>query len=282
MRAVRSPQHLVVDGLGVTRFPLDPSGAETADQPVVIIVPGAMDRAGGFRRAIRHLGDLDVVAYDRRGYATSIGLGTSDDLADHVDDLIRIIDHVGAPAVVVGHSQGALIALHAAVRISTHSVDAPADLRAVRAVGAWEPPLPWFGWYDETAHPAVSDACSGGATPSEIAERFMRSVISDRLWDRLPRSMQDERLEEGPALVADIRSARRAGAVLAFDAITLPVVVGYGTDTSPQHRRSAQMVADEVAGAELVVVEGATHGVHLTHASEFARFVRTTVRAAGR
>jgi pimeloyl-ACP methyl ester carboxylesterase len=51
--------------------------------PAVVLVHGAMDRAASFGRVMRRLGDLDVVAYDRRGYAGSLGTGPATTLAEH-------------------------------------------------------------------------------------------------------------------------------------------------------------------------------------------------------
>ena len=268
----------MVEGLGVTCYSL---ATEVAAPLAVVVVPGAMDRAGGFLRAIRHLDIAEVIAYDRRGYATSRALLPSDRLEDHVDDLLAVIGDVDGPVVVVGHSQGALIALHAAARVSTTppSECTPA-MRSIRAVGAWEPPLPWFDWYDESSQQAVHEVIRGDVEPAAIAERFMRSAVSDRLWERLPQTVRDERIAEGPALIADITASRRDDARLDLATIALPVVVGFGSQTRPHHRRSAELVASEVAGAQLVEVPGATHGVHLSHPEAFADFVRATVAAA--
>lgn len=243
--------------LHVTDHPGTGGGAA----PLVVIVHGAMDRSASFGRVTRQLGDLHVVRYDRRGYGRSAGLepGT---LADHVDDLLRVID--GRPATVFGHSIGGVIALRAAQL-------APG---LVRSVLAYEAPLPWVAWWPS---PRVDD---GAGDPAEAAEAFMRRAIGDHFWQRLPARTRADRRAEGEALQADIASLRGAAP---FDvaAVTCPVVVAAGADTTWWHTRAAQELAASLPEGELQLVAGAEHGVHLTHPTATADLVRQAV-ARGR
>ena len=99
----------------------------------VVVVHGAMDRSTSFGRVARHLDDLEVVRYDRRGYGRSIEVGPGD-LDDDVADLLTVLD--GRPSVVFGHSIGGVVAVVAAARRP--------DL--VRSVLAYEAPAPWAPW----------------------------------------------------------------------------------------------------------------------------------------
>ena len=51
----------------------------------VILVHGSLDRAESFRRVMRRLPDVAIVAYDRRGYQGSRAAGVVD-LGGHVAD----------------------------------------------------------------------------------------------------------------------------------------------------------------------------------------------------
>src|SRR5664279_4356520 len=91
-----------------------PSGSG-ADEPVLVMVHGSLDRSASFARVLRRLGDLHTVVYDRRGYHRSrdaVPLHTSID--GQIDDLVSVIG--GRPAVVIGHSYGGTIAVGAALR----------------------------------------------------------------------------------------------------------------------------------------------------------------------
>lgn len=254
--------------------------AAAADEPIVVLVHGAMDRSTSFGRTVRLLPDLPVVRYDRRGYGTSTGLGVGD-LADHVSDLEALTG--GRPCVVVGHSIGGVIAL----------VAAQAD-PSVLAVGAWEAPMAWLAWWPESSAGRAAvvgmpqepvgevDANAGDGPAGDVAERFMRRMIGDERWARLPSSTRAARRAEGPALIADV--AWMHGATAPYDAaeLTQPVLAGYGSASKPYHQRAAEELAAGVRDGELMVVEGADHGAHLSHPQDFAQFVRRTVARAHR
>lgn len=58
-----------------------------------------------------------VILYDQRGHGDSTVAAAGYDLETQVDDLAAVLDHAGAGEVdVVGHSMGALIALHFALK----------------------------------------------------------------------------------------------------------------------------------------------------------------------
>ncbi|MEY2448237.1 MAG: hypothetical protein QOH79_1713 [Acidimicrobiaceae bacterium] len=235
----------------------------------MVFVHGSMDRSGAFARCCGHLRDLHTVRYDRRGYARSVGLGAPA-LAGHGDDLLEILDE--RPAVVIGHSLGGVIALAAAQRRP--------DL--MHAVGAYEAPMPWVEWWPKMS--AGGDAMNAAADTTaeaagEVAERFMRRMISDERWEGLPEATKRTRRAEGPALLAELRSARSEAP---FDPakITVPVVVGYSTLSRDHHQWSARELARVLGADEPFVIEGAGHNAHTTHHTEFATFVRQAVAAA--
>lgn len=233
----------------------------------VVFVHGTLDRAAAFLKVVRRLPDLEVVRYDRRGYARSREAGEASDLDSLVADLLLVLD--GTPAVLVGHSLGGVIALALAARRP--------DL--VRAVAAFEAPMPWMPWWPR---PAVGDdplAVAGPEAASVAAERFMRRIVGDDRWERLPPATQQQRRAEGPALLADLRSVRD-GPACDPAAIVCPVVVGYGTATAERHRRAAQTLAAAIPGAELIRIAGAGHDAHTTHPDGFAAFVRRAVERA--
>ena len=226
----------------------------------IVIVHGAMDRSSSFGRVARRLRDLTVVRYDRRGYGSSEP-GSVVSIDQHVDDLVSVID--GRSAVVLGHSIGGVIALMVAERRP--------DL--VRAVVAHEPPTPWVSWWP--TDPDADDTRS----PEDEAERFMRSMVGERIWNRLPERTREARRSEGPAFRGDVDSV--AGPDSPFDpgAIDQPVICSAGSDANWWHRRGAEELASSLDGGELRVIEGAGHGVHLTHPAALADLTRALHRS---
>jgi pimeloyl-ACP methyl ester carboxylesterase len=233
-------------------------------RPRVVLVHGAMDRAAAFAKAARHLRDLDVVRYDRRGYGRAVGEGTATSLDHLVEDLMDVID--GHPAAVVGHSLGAVVALAAANR----------HPGTVVSVGAFEPPMPWEPWWPNRTAGSAARAASTDS-PAAAAEAFMRRMIGDERWDALPARTRQQRRDEGPALLADLGAIRTDEVPFDARALKVPVVVGYGSDTDERHRRAVLELARTVPGAELVVIAGAGHGAHYSHGIDFAGFVRRVV-----
>ena len=65
--------------------------------PAVVLVHGSLDRAESFRRVMRRLPDLAIVAYDRRGYQRSRDAGVVG-LRGHIADLVDIVTRSGPGA----------------------------------------------------------------------------------------------------------------------------------------------------------------------------------------
>jgi pimeloyl-ACP methyl ester carboxylesterase len=231
--------------------------------PRVVLVHGAMDRAGGFVKVLRHLRRLDVVRYDRRGYAASRTGEVHADFGAHVDDLFTVL--ADEPATVVGHSLGGVVALAAAQRRP--------DL--VRSVAAFEAPLVWRPLWPD------SPGGDGEEEPEVVAERFLRRILGDQVWERLPPSMQRDRRAEGRALVAEVLALKEAGSLVDPAAIVVPVLAGYGSESSRRHVGSARTLAEEAPRGELQIIDGAGHAAHYTHPIPFAAFVERAVARAG-
>lgn len=240
----------------------------------VVLIHGSLDRSAAFARVQRHLDDLRVVRYDRRGYGRSLATGPATDLEQQVDDLARVVGD--EPAVLVGHSLGGVLAL------------ALADHRPelVRAVVAYEAPMPWTDWWPRSTAGAVAvDGTAADRTPAPAeaaaaAERFMRRMVGDDRWEGLPLRTREQRLAEGPALLADLHAVRRGEPPYDPTRVLVPVVAAHGTQSAPHHQESARRLADLVPRGELQVVEGASHGVHLTHPAALARLARRAVALA--
>jgi pimeloyl-ACP methyl ester carboxylesterase len=227
----------------------------------VVFVHGSLDRGTAFLRTARELGDVTTIRFDRRGYGKSLAVGASTSFDDQVDDLASVVGD--EPAVIVGHSLGGVVALTFASR---HPDRAP-------AVVAYEAPMPWLSTWPSNTAGGVAVGDVGGE--GDAAEVFMRRIVGDERWEDLPQKTKEQRRAEGPALVAELRSLRPPNAA-PFDTASLPVpvVAGHGSVSRPHHQEAARTLASTAPHGELVVIEGASHGAHLTHPVEFAALVR--------
>jgi pimeloyl-ACP methyl ester carboxylesterase len=244
----------------------------TPATPLLVLVHGSLDRSGSFTRVLRRLPDVHTVIYDRRGYHRSrhaLPINTTVD--GHVDDLLAVIDE--RPCVVVGHSYGGDIALGAALR--------GGGSPWIRAVAAYEPPLPWLGTWSRRPRaadrPLVSADPDDGDAAGDAAEQFFRRMVGDAAWDRLPEAGKADRRADGPALAAELDAIRLTEAPFDVSTLTIPAVFGRGGNSLPHHRQAVAWLVEHTPGSELVEIPGAQHGAHLTHPDAFADMARLAI-----
>jgi pimeloyl-ACP methyl ester carboxylesterase len=86
--------------------------------PIVVAVHGITANAWSFGTVAEHLdGELPMVAVDLRGRGASSDAPPPYGIRSHADDVAAVIARLGAaPAVIVGHSMGAHVALMCAER----------------------------------------------------------------------------------------------------------------------------------------------------------------------
>jgi pimeloyl-ACP methyl ester carboxylesterase len=233
------------------------SGPRRSARRRLVLVHGSMDRATSFTRLMGRLRRWDIVAYDRRGYAGSAVTGPPTTFDDQVDDLLEVL--AGEPAVAFGHSYGGDVVL----------ATAACRPELIPAAFVWEPPQPWLPWWAEATARRSGEA---ELEPDERAESFMRRMVGDQVWERLPSSTRAQRRREGHTLEAEINSLAVAPV---FDpaAIPIPVLVGRGGNSSGYHRRAAAELAEALPAGELVEIGGAGHGAHVSHPGEVARLL---------
>jgi pimeloyl-ACP methyl ester carboxylesterase len=228
-----------------------------------VVVHGSMDRSAGLLKLSRRLDDRHrVVRYDRRGYGRSVALDGPYTLAAHVADL----EHVVAERRVVlfGHSYGGNVALALAARRP--------DL--VQAVAVYETPLSWLAWWPTTTAGGDALATVDGIplAPADAAERFMRRLIGDERWNRLPARTRAARRAEGAAMIDELDDLQQRPA-WDPDVITAPVVAMRGADGAAHHRQSTAHLGAELVDCTVVDIPGARHFGPNTHPDAVAAVV---------
>ncbi len=237
--------------------------AKCGDKPgQVVLVHGTLDECGSFRRVLDELPAWDTTTYDRRGWGASAAL-TPGNLEQNVADLLAILP-TGEQSLLVGHSYGATVALTLGGRYPER----------VRAVVAYEPPLPWLPWWPDRA-PWEVLVLDRGLSPADAAEAVVREVLGDAGWERLPQRLRDKRRSEGESLVAEMRML--CDDEPSFDplAFQCPVLTAAGTESLPHHRHTAAKLAELVPLGDYRELAGAGHPGHISHPAEFAALVDT-------
>jgi pimeloyl-ACP methyl ester carboxylesterase len=216
----------------------------------VLLVHGAVERARGFDEVVAHLGDVDVVTYDRRGHGERWREGTAS-LTEDADELVARLDE--RPSTVVGHSLGGLVALLASLRRP--------DL--VDSVGLYETAVPWGEWWSDDERTAMlAEVDRNVAAARDAASAGSHAEIADRqvvAWDACRRQVLD-------ALAAPFD----------WQAAVRSVTTGRGERSDGYSARDAGIVARRY-GREPRVVAGAGHRAHRTHPDGFAAFVHGCV-----
>jgi pimeloyl-ACP methyl ester carboxylesterase len=250
---------------------------ERGDGPPILLIHPAGASASTWGSLPAELtGSGRVIAYDRRGYGRSPG-ETVRSASAHTLDAIAVLETlVAAPAVAVGTSAGATIALDLAVRRP--------DL--VHAVIVHE--SPWRAMRHPTASALATLAkmewLARRGRDAEAAEVLLRSVYAysdgGTAWDAFPEDWRRTARENGKAVIADLRSTLRSyPRARDLANITSPVVCTYGSRSRGYMRSVTEALARAIPRARVREIEGAAHAVPLDAPREFAHVILDEIAA---
>ncbi len=226
--------------------------------PEIVLVHGAMDRAKSFRRVVEQLTDLRVIDYDRRGYGESSPGAPPASLEQHVDDLLDVMGD--RPATVVAHSFGCIIVVSAAISHPDR----------FQSLGLWEPQVPWMEFWPPSVRRGLEEMAAEDDTDA-LAERVYASMVGEEAWQRLPEELKVRRRAEGVAFQSDVVSGLTEP--FRWEDLKVRSLFGVGLRTWPFAQEAATKLAESL-GADLFTIADAGHIAHVSHAVEFAQFVR--------
>jgi len=243
--------------------------------PILLIHPSGAT-ASTWGSAVDELSRIGrVITYDRRGYARSGGEPVRK-VSRHTADAAAILGSLGAaPAVVVGVSAGAMIAVDLAVRRP--------DL--VRAVVEHEGP--WrFTRHVRTGAQLRTFAAIGafllGGRASDAAEALLRSAYSYRdggtAWDTFPEEWRRAARENAkPALWDFLTTIGNHPTAKDLTTISVPVVCSYGARSPDFMVRCTRSFTAAIPGARMHRIEGAAHAVSFDATDNFVQLIRDTM-----
>jgi pimeloyl-ACP methyl ester carboxylesterase len=245
--------------------------------PILMIHPSG-STASTWGAATEELARIGrVITYDRRGYARSGG-GPAHSISTHTADAAAILESLRAqPAIVVGTSAGAAIAVDLAVRRP--------DL--VRVVIAHE-----FPWRFTRHLPSVSQIAALAKIGSlalrgrqgDAAETLLRSAYTYRdggsAWDAFPEEWRRAARENAKPALADFRnsiSSYPSAADLAT--VEVPIVCSYGERSPNGMYRLFRSRASAIPNAKTHQIEGAGHAAPFDATSNFVQLIADTVNS---
>jgi esterase len=243
--------------------------------PILLIHPSG-STASTWGTVVEELARLGrVITYDRRGYARSGGEPVRR-LSTHSTDAAALLESLQAPpAVVVGTSSGAMIALDLAVRRQ--------DL--VRAVVEHEGP--WrFTRHLPTRSQIGTFATMGSLVlrgrHDDAAEALLRSAYAYReggtAWDAFPEEWRRVGRENGKATLWDfLISIGNHPSAAGLASIEVPVVCSYGSRSPDFMVRRTRSLADAIATARMHRIEGSAHAAPFDAPANFVRLIADAI-----
>jgi pimeloyl-ACP methyl ester carboxylesterase len=230
-------------------------GPEAA--PALLLLEGLGGDIPGWRRNIPHLAErCRVVAYDFRGNGRSDPPGGAVSMNTFVDDTIGLLDELElATAHAYGQSFGGMVAMEMAlthpgrVRSLVLAATHAGQSRRVPARAKVSKDKPYLALYSEAFardHPdhVAEDILVGSQNPQPLnsGRRQWQAIERWDAWDRI-------------------------------HLIDRPTLVLHGTEDRMVAVENAWMLAEEIPGAELVLLEGAGHVYHSEQAEAADRAV---------
>lgn len=225
--------------------------------PPVVLVGGAFSDRSTFSSLATLLASrATVVRYDRRGRGASGSFDRSGwRLERELDDLKAVLGSCGEPALVFGHSSGAVLALEACLE----------DAGAVDALVLYEPPYRTEG--HERPDPAHFLAQLNASIEAGDAAGATRRFLLDALGLSVPVLAG---IESGPAWPAMVASAR----TLPFDvalagrgriplerlgSLRVPLLVAAGSMSAGSVSDAARSLATAAPDGVYLELQGAGH-----------------------
>jgi pimeloyl-ACP methyl ester carboxylesterase len=244
----------------------------------ILLIPPSGSTASTWGTLVGDLaGTGRVIAYDRRGYSRSGGEVVRS-ASVHALDAAAVLEALNArPAVVVGTSAGATIALDLAVRrpdLVRAVVVHEAAWRALRHPSASGlgtlARMQWLAWR--------------GRYP-QAAEALLRWVYVYRdggsAWDAFPEQWRRTARENGRSVVADLRATMGSyPRPQDLATITAPVVCTYGSRSRRYMRSITRSLAQAIPTARVREIDGAAHAIPFDAPDNFAQVIAAAIHSS--
>jgi pimeloyl-ACP methyl ester carboxylesterase len=205
---------------------------------------------------------FNIAAIDLPGHGQSEGSGEKDIFA-YVLQLKEILDVLKlARPVLVGHSLGAAIALGFAVKY-------PQDLSAVVAVG---------GGLTMPVNPDILDGFA--KQPDLILDLMCKFSIAKENRPKLYNPLRESLGQASVDVVAgDMLACSKFDLTGELQKITVPVLALCGAEDKMTPPASSEKIAEGIAGAKCVLIEGAGHMVMIEKPEAFNDTIRNFAAA---
>jgi pimeloyl-ACP methyl ester carboxylesterase len=251
---------------------------EVGQGPPILLIHPSGATAWTWGSAVEELARIGrVITYDRRGYARSGGEPVRA-VSTHTADAAALLEALGTPpAVVVGTSAGAMIAIDLAVR-------RPDLVRAViEHEGPWR-----FTRHLPTGPQVTAFATIGSLVlrgrQSDAAEALLRSAYSYRdggtAWDAFPEEWRRAGRENARAALWDfLITIGNHPPAMELATVEVPVVCSYGARSPDFIVRCTRSLAAAIPTAKTHRIQGAGHAAAFDAPANFVQLIADTITA---
>jgi pimeloyl-ACP methyl ester carboxylesterase len=244
--------------------------------PILLIHPSGATAStwGAVTEELARIGRL--IAYDRRGYARSGGEPVHS-MSTHTADAAALLEHLQTPpAVVVGTSAGAAIAVDLAVRRP--------DL--VQVVIAHE--FPWRFTHRIPPASQIAALAKIGALVlrgrhGDAADVLLRTTYTypdgTSAWDAFPAEWRQIARENARAALADFRNSIVAyPSATDLATTTVPIVCSYGSRSRKSMVGLVRSLAAAIPTATTREIDGAGHAAPFDATTNFVRLIADSMK----
>jgi pimeloyl-ACP methyl ester carboxylesterase len=225
--------------------------------PVLLLIHGsATDRSTWSIQLASPLRErFSLWAYDRRGTGDSPSGGEPPSIEQHAADAAELARQAGGQVWLAGSSFGAVVALEVMRR----------HPELVRGAALIEPPLT-AGDGAHSAGPGFTlalDELAARQGGEAAAEKFLRTVLGEASFERIPRAFRARSLAMWPQIRADsVALIAYAPRYRELGDVAVPTLLLGGERSAPYFRPTLEALAGALPRARLELVKGAGHMLH--------------------
>jgi pimeloyl-ACP methyl ester carboxylesterase len=238
----------------------------------VLLLHGVTDSWRSFEGVLQHLpASIRAFAVTQRGHGDASRPETGYRTRDFAADIGAFMDAVGLrSAVLVGHSMGATNA-------QRFAIDHPERTGGLLAVGS-------FASY--RTNPVIAELCEStiAALTDPIDPAFVRDFQQSTVARPVPEALIDTAVRESLKVPARVWRAAFAGfledaCAAELGKISAPTLLVWGDRDALVPRADQDLLLNSIAGARLIVYQGAGHAPHWEEPQRFARNVTAFAQA---
>ena len=252
---------------------------EYGSGPVALLIHGSPGDAKAWARVAERLADrYRVIAPDLPGHG-----GTPSPPADRESDIgyasesiEAVVRHVGAPAVVAGHSYGGVVALAVALRgevpVGALALFEPVALEALRMAGD----LGAYTWAKDVFEDYIARVEGGD---DGAVRRMIDFWFGDGTFGRMPQALTAYFRKEARSNSNDVRATFRVSySPDAFRRLEVPTAVIVGDRSPDITHRIARAIVAHVRSGSLTTLDNADHALTATHVEAVAQAIAAIAR----